>query len=517
MNPPDSNLATVNTIRGWVTRHAEATPDKPFLHSVDQGISVTYRILHDACRRIAADLQARGIGANDRVALLSDNSVEHIVTYFGVMYASATICTIHVEMNQPIIHELLSSLAPRLVLYEQGRDLEDRVRDAGDEALPLGNWNEPDADTYMAAIFDGATPEDFEVAPRANDVASIFYTSGTTAKPKGLLCTFYDLGRNVGSVTAAFGITYADRILDFRSFNWMSAQTLSAVGTLATGATLFMARKFSHSRFFDWIRVNEITIAAANPTVINMLINRPIDITRKDLSSLRFITSSSAPLLIEDWRRFEARYDIPIRQGYGASETGWIAASGEHAWRLGSVGRPLAYQDVRVVNANDQRLAPNEIGYIELGGPGRLFRHLTENGATVTAASERIRTGDMGYLDPEGFLFIVGREKDLIVRGGVNISPVEVDNVLMEMPGIAEAAAFGVADRIYGEEVAAAVVAEAQTELTEDAVTAFCRDRLAEPKVPKTIYFYKTLPKTERGKLDRAAIARPAEQDEGVS
>jgi long-chain acyl-CoA synthetase len=223
---------------------------------------------------------------------------------------------------------------------------------------------------------------------------------------------------------------------------------------------------------------------------------------------LRCITSSSAPLLAQDWKSFEARYGILIMQGYGSSESGWIAASNENARRLGSVGRPFAYHNLAIVEASGRKLPAGEIGLIELGAPPHdTYRYLMPDGRVSVHAQGRYRTGDLGYLDADGFLFVTGREKDLIIRGGVNISPVEVDNVLNQMPEIAEAASAGVPDPIYGEEVAAFVVVRAGARLSEEDVLAFCRPRLAQPKTPKKVVFCAALPKTERGKLDRKALA----------
>ncbi len=472
------------SIRAWLERGATRHPDKVFVRSLDQGASITYAEALQLVRRLGHFLKAKGVGANDRVALLANNCLEHLMIYYGVMYYGATICTIHVEMNALIIDELVTALAPKLVLREA--ELADFLAGLGRESdAPLAPVNEPD------------------------DVASIFYTSGTTETPKGVPCSFRDLETNVANAAGTFAIGEGDVVLDYRSFNWMSAQTLSALGALSAGATLAIAQKFSRSRFFDWIRETGASVVAGNPTVINMLNSEPIAIHANELPHLRYITSSSAPLLAQDWKSFEARYGIAIMQGYGSSETGWIAASNEGARRLGSVGRPFAYHHLTIVDASGRKLPAGEIGLIELGAPPHdTYRYLMPDGRMTVHAQGRYRTGDLGYLDSDGFLFVTGREKDLIIRGGVNISPVEVDNVLNQMPEIAEAASAGIPDAIYGEEVAAFVVVRAGAHLSEEDVLAFCRPRLAQPKTPKRVVFCMALPKTERGKLDRKSLAK---------
>jgi long-chain acyl-CoA synthetase len=478
-----ANTSRAKTIHAWLEAGAARHPGKVFVRSIDQDREITYGDALQLARRMARYLAARGFQPNDRVALLSENSLEHLMVYFGVMYYGATICTIHVEMNATVIDDLLHQLAPKLVLREA--ELEGFLNELRHEsAMPHTPVNGPD------------------------DVASIFYTSGTTATPKGVPCTFRDLEENVSEVMDGFGIGADDVILDYRSFNWMSAQTLSALGALSRGATLAIARKFSRTRFFEWIGETKATVIAGNPTVINVLNTAPVPFDRAAMPWVRFITSSSAPLLVQDWKSFEERYGIPIVQGYGSSETGWIAASSERVRKLGSVGQPLAYHKLSIVDPDRGALPAGEIGHVELGGrPDGLFRYVGDDGAPVIHAQGRHRTGDLGYLDADGFLFLTGRAKDLIIRGGVNISPVEVDNVLNQMSEIAEAACVGVPDSIYGEEVAAVVVCRAGTSLSAEQVIAYCQARLAGPKVPKQVHFRDSLPKTERGKLDRKALA----------
>src|SRR5262249_21691504 len=194
---------------------------------------------------------------------------------------------------------------------------------------------------------------------------------------------------------------------DFRSFNWASAQLLGAMAPVNRGATLVMAEKFSASRFFRHVRDQRVTIAAGNPTTINILLNTEGNARRRNLPNLRFITSSSAPLTIEEWRRFEERFGIPIAQGYGASEAGWIAAIAGEERHLGTVGRPFLYHDLAIVDAAGRRLPPGEIGEVEVGGfANHDYRCLDDDGSVRVGSRNRYRTGDLGMLDAQGFLHL---------------------------------------------------------------------------------------------------------------
>ena len=506
--PAASDQPVEHVLLAWLERNAARHPDKVFVHSIDQDKAITYRQARLAVGRLAREMAARGLGANDRVVLLANNSIEHLMAYLGVMVHGATVCTVHVEMNAAYIEDILGSLDARLVLFEEGLGLERLKGTAGGEWIPLGDWRPDRGAGLFADIARHAEAGPFRPLNGYGDIASIFYTSGTAARPKGVVCTFAELIDNIEPTADAFGITGRDRVLDFRSYNWMSAQVLSFLGVLCRGATLFMARKFSQSRYFDWIRDFEISVGVCNPTAINMFINRPIAVTGADVPHLRFLTSSSAPLMVADWKAFEEMYAIPVAQGYGSSETGWIAGSNEHTRRMGTVGKPHAYQNLAVVDDAGRPLPPGEIGAIELGrAPDNAFRYLAEDGTFRVNARGRARTGDLGYLDADGYLHVTGRTKDLIIRGGVNIAPTEIDNLVLGMPEVAEAAAVGVPDKIYGEEVVVYVAAKPGVALTGEAVLAHCGAALPRAKMPKEVVFRDALPKTERGKLDRNALA----------
>lgn len=520
--PPDSKLehAALDTprapaqgpalLRGWLAAAARAFPDKAYLVAVEDGRAISYAALARLAARISGHLAARGIGPNDRVVLLADNSLEHLAAYVGVLHSGATICTVHLEMNRAYLDALLPALAPRLVLFDDGLDLTALIARTGGEWRPLGRWSEDGGEGFFADLAGApaaasALPGDAE-ACRSDAV--IFFTSGTSARPKGVILTYRELLPNSAATAQAFGLGPEDRIYDYRSFNWASAQMLSALGTLSVGATLLLGRKFSRSRFFADIAKYKATLATGNPTVLSMLLQGNDEVRSADLPHLRFITSSSAPLTVEEWRRFEERFGIPVAQGYGSSETGWIAGCTDRTKRYGSVGKPLPYLEAAIVDRAGNKLPVGEIGHVQVGAyPDSAFRYIGEDGVVRVNAVGRVLTGDMGFLDADGYLHLTGREKDLIIRGGVNISPLEIDAVLMRLADIAEAAAVGMPDRIYGEEVVASVVLKSGSGLTADAILAHCARHLPAFKAPKRIALVASLPKTERGKLDRKAVA----------
>jgi acyl-coenzyme A synthetase/AMP-(fatty) acid ligase len=373
--------------------------------------------------------------------------------------------------------------------------------------FPLGRWDAPAAGTWFAAVA-GCDPGGAHISQTtARHDGVIFFTSGTTDLPKGVVLTYREQIGNVVPMADAFGISAADRIYDFRSFNWASAQLFGVLGALCCGATLVMRTKFSVTRFFDDIRAYGVTVAAGNPTTINMLLGAGHAVSAVDVPTLRFITSSSAPLSEPEWRRFEERFGIPVAQSYGSSETAWIAINPGRDRRFGTAGRPLIYQRLAIVDPTGRKLAAGEEGEIEIGAwDDNEYRYLGDDGAIRVNGRGRMRTGDIGYLDTDGFLHITGREKDLIIRGGVNISPVEIDGILMQRAEIVEAATVGIPDAVWGEEVVSYVVLRAGAPFAPDDLLRHCAAQLPPFKAPKQILLRGDLPKSARGKLDRKAL-----------
>jgi acyl-coenzyme A synthetase/AMP-(fatty) acid ligase len=502
-------------LRQWIDRAAEREPDKPFIVSAEDGRTLTYGQLHALTRRVRAHLQSQGVRANDRIALLSNNSIEHLASYFGVLAYGATICTVHVEMNRNQLDNILPALKPKFVLCEDGLGLDDILATAGAPCLTLGEWDERRGDSFFARV-NRCEPADGHAGAAADDGAVILFTSGTSARPKGVVLSFRELLSNAGPTADGFGLTAQDRIYDFRSFNWCSAQTLSALPPLCRGATLILGRKFSRSRFFEHIAQYGATIATGNPTTIGILLNGEESLAVLELPTLRFVTSSSAPLSVKEWGRFEARFGIRVSQGYGCSEIGWIAAQPGEQRRVGTVGRPHAYHKLAIVGPAGEACKSGETGAVELGGlAGNSYRTLADDGSIRIDNHGRMKSGDLGFLDDEGYLHLTGRAKDLIIRGGVNISPVEIDGVLMQRPEVAEACTVGVPDRLYGEEVVAYVVLRAGAAIGTDEILRHCQAALPAFKAPKHIVLSETLPKTERGKLDRKAVMEMWQGHEG--
>ena len=496
-------------LRQWIDRGADRDPEKAYIVSVEDGRTVGYAQLRTLTRQIACFLADRDIRANDRVALLAGNSIEHLVCYIGVMAYGATICTVQIEMNRSHLAQILPALNPRLTVFDTTLGLDDILAKVPTVCLPLGRFNDT-ADLGFYGEVRNYEPMNAKVAnSRPQDDACILYTSGTSARPKGVVLTFRELLANVEPTADGLGFTADDRIYDFRSFNWCSAQVLSALAPLSRGATLILGHKFTRRRFFQHVADHGVTISAGNPTTINMLLSGFDSQNVAASKSLRFVISSSAPLLSEDCRRFEERFGVPVAQSYGCSEIGWIATNPGVNRRTDTVGKPAPYHKLAIVNERGEPLPTGDIGHIEVGGlPDNEYRYIGDDGVVRIHSRGRLRTGDIGFLDADGYLHITGREKDLIIRGGINISPLEIDSILLQRPEIIEVATVGVPHHTYGEEVISFVVARPGAKINVDELLRYCGTILPASKAPKQIVLSSHLPKTDRGKLDRSALAK---------
>ncbi len=480
---------------------AARDPNKIAIVDIDQESSITYGELEKIVTDIGADLKARGISKGDHVVLLSDEVLEKLLLWFGLWRIGAVVAPVNVELNITHLNSIVSAIAPKLVLIHDGLDTAAMTK--GVSAPVLGFGRMTGDNEYFSALKRGTNPRALPDRNEPEDWAAMVCTSGTTDRPKIVVydhCSYWLMGL---STQECFQLDQNDRTLEYRSFGWNSAQVVSLLPFLQIGPTMHIAKRFSASRFLEWIRNYGITFSAGVPTVINILLNRPADAPPPNIPTLRLMSSSSAPLAPEQWERFEKTYGVTLLQLYGMSEAGWICGNRMYKKRVGTVGLPALHQEFEIVDGDGNPCPPNVEGEATCGGPQCSIGLLRDDGSIDPVRGRRIKTGDLATMDEDGFVRITGRSKDLIIRGGVNISPVEVDAVLLAHPGIADAASLGVPDAIYGEEVIAFAVLKAGTHDSEDAIRSHCASRLPLPKQPKRIFIVDHLPKSDRGKVLR--------------
>ncbi len=515
--PPDPNTTgdphqleiPFRTLGASFAMFAERHPDKIAIHSIDQNRSISFRALHDLVERTAARMAALGVQRGQRVAILAGECAEKLVLMFAAWRCGACACPFHAEIATDHLAAILQAIEPALVIWRQN-DVDGEALTAGlaCPAVPFTSFADDDGlfGTHAPTAALAAAGSEYDPA----DEGCIFATSGTTDRPK---CVVWDhLGLWLcGLSTIDFtGLNREDRLLEYRTFSWLSPQIVTFMPFVALGLSLYMAAGFSRSRFFAWVRDHKISVAAGVPTVINMLLDDPPDVDRSAIASLRLMTASTAPLAPERWHQFEAQYGIKLAQFYGASEGGWLCGNRHDRCKIGTVGPPARHMDLAIVDAAGEVCPPGIEGEITIRGPQTAVAVLSADGVWEDRRpyrlSRRVRVGDLGLMDDDGFVTVTGRVKDIILRGGVSIAPLEIDAAVMAYPQVQEAATVGVPDPIWGEEIVCYVVSSEDPAAPKADILAFAAARLPEFKRPREILFIDRLPRNARGKVRRDAL-----------
>ncbi len=488
-----------------LAKYAKRDPNKTAIVDLETGTTIDFGQLNRIAIDIATYFKSRGIKKGSRILLLSDGNLEMLLIWLGAWRLGAVVCPFNLEMNEKQMLPLTVALGPEHVIYHKEIDVQKMVGDHKAPRVRFGDWSPDGRKDPEDEFFSALTPGDLASLPERNepmDQALVVCTSGTTARPKIIILHHAIMWMNGLNTLEYLGLTEDDSILEYRSFGWNSPQIVTLMPFLEKGITMHVAKRFSHSRFFEWVQKHGITFSAGVPTVINMLLNKPLGFTAKDVPTLRLMSCSSAPLTAQQWTEFEKMYGLTLLTWYGMSETGWICGNRHYKKKMGTVGPPAPHQELKIVDAAGNEVAPGVEGEITVGGPQMAIGYLLDDGSVEPILGKRMKTGDLGVLDPDGFVRVTGRSKDLVIRGGVNIAPLEIDEILIKHPGIAEAAAVGVPDKIYGEEVVCYVVAKDKS-LTEAMVLEHAGKFLPPAKAPKQVLFVAELPKSDRGKVVR--------------
>jgi long-chain acyl-CoA synthetase len=485
-----------------------AAPDKPFLFSEADGRQFTYKEFEAAVMRTARMLAAKGVRKGDVVSLLLPNSVEYVIAYFACWQIGALAGPINSLLkSQEIAYVISNSEARTLLINSEFLPLIETIRDELTSLQAIIKFdNEADATREEK---EGANPTaEFD----KEHEAIIIYTSGTTGKPKGCLLTHGNVIANARQISGWLSFTETDRLLTIMPLFHMNAVSVTTMAALYAGGSTVVSQKFSASRFWQIISDYQITSFGSVATMLAMLLSTYPDGVPEGLKTdqLRFAMCGSAPVPAEVLRRFEEKFNCLVVEGYGLSESTCRSTFNppDQRRRPGSCGVPIG-NEMRVVDEEDREVPDGELGEIVLRGENILKGYYKNDTANTTAFRNGwFHTGDIGYRDTHGFYYIVDRKSDMIIRGGENIYPREIDEVLYQHPDVAAAAVVGVPDELYGEEVAAVVVLKQGARTNEQEVIDYCKARLADFKCPKTVHFVDDIPKGPTGKLLKRELAR---------
>jgi long-chain acyl-CoA synthetase len=476
----------------------------------------SYAELAELSDRVAASLTAAGLAAGDRVGLQLPNIPEFVNAYFGVLKAGGVVVPMNVLLKAPEIEfQLRDCGASALITYAPflGEAAKAAEVAAVASLYVVDHQGDGAPGVDFRALLAGDQPEPQLAALGPGDPAVIIYTSGTTGTPKGAVLSHFTLYMNADTSGRLFEFHDGDVVVTalplFHVFGLSSIMNICVL----LGGTMSLVPKFDAAAVLELIQRDRATVFEGVPTMFFALLQAP-GLDGYDLSSLRVAVSGGAPLPAEVIDSFERRSGVTILEGYGLTETSSTTSFNVSATerKVYSVGKPIWGVSVQVWDADGRTLppGPDHIGEIVVRGPNVMTGYHGNPEATARAfAGGWFHTGDLGYIDADGFLFIVDRIKDLIIRGGYNVYPREVEEVLYAHPAVAEAAVIGVPDPRLGEEVHAIVTVKLGHSVTQAELIDFVKQRVASYKYPRTVEFCDSLPKSATGKILKKEL-RPA-------
>jgi long-chain acyl-CoA synthetase len=484
---------------------ARRHPERPALRL--EGTVITYAEFDEATARVAGLLRERGLGPGDRVGIMLPNVPEFAVAYYGVLRAGGVVVPMNLLLKRREVAFYLGDSQAKLIFawHAMAEEALDGAEQAGAACIVV----EP---SEFARLVASAEPAD-EIAERAaGDTAVILYTSGTTGKPKGAQLTHANLSVNADVSRLLFSLAPEDVVLGALPLFHAFGQTCGLNAAVAAGASLTLIPRFDAGRALEVIEQHHVTVFEGVPTMYGALLHHP-ERDRFDVSTLRVCVSGGAALAVELLREFESVFQCVILEGYGLSETSPVACFNhpERERKPGSIGTPIEGVEMKLVDVQRRDSAPGEVGEIAIRGHNVMKGYWNRPEATAEAIDPAgwFYSGDMARVDADGCYFIVDRKKELIIRGGYNVYPREIEEVLYEHPAVREAAVVGIPHADLGEEVAAAVALRPGMHVTESEICEFVKSNVAAYKYPRQVWFVDELPKGPTGKVLKREIQPP--------
>jgi long-chain acyl-CoA synthetase len=497
-------------IREMIERRAVESEKKPYIFFY--GREITFGEFNRLVNRFANGLLKLGIKKGDVVYIYMTNSPEHLIATCAAVKIGAIACPINTLLKPfELEYELNDSMGKVIVLESQFIPVISGIKNELKYLkyiIELGETPSEGSISYSKIISEEKN-ELQEIPIEKNDHAFIFYTSGTTGKPKGAILTHWSTCYTLAGIRMALGPERGDEAeedecaLIFLPLFHVNAM-MSMLSGIYRGFKIALLRKFSVREFGPTVERYKCTFFSAVPKVYKILLEAKDTVKKHDLSSLKFGVCGAAPMPAERIVEFEKEFGIEILEGYGLTE-GTVASTLHRRGgkkKIGSIGPALPGQEVRIMDENGNFLGPNQVGEIVIRGDNVMVGYFGKEEETKKTLKDGwLHTGDIGYVDEEGFFYIVDRSKDMIIKGGENIYPKEVEDVLHQHPKVHDAAVIGVKHEIHGEEVKAFIVPKIGEKITEEEIIEFASKHLADYKVPRIVEFVIGLPTNPVGKV----------------
>jgi fatty-acyl-CoA synthase len=491
----------------WIKRHAERTPHKLALVDAHTNRKFTYAEFNQRANRLASFFSGSlDLQQGDRVSILAQNSTDYYEVLFACSKMGAILNTLNWRLAVPELEYILNDCSPCVLIYEP--DFADQVNELrlkiDCENYICMSGDTPQGETSYEEALAAGSPEDIQ-QPRLKyeDTWAILYTSGTTGRPKGAQVTYGTFFYNAVGMGQAIDLNSQDININVLPTFHAGGLGLYAGPILHLGGTLIVMRAFDPGELLSLIQQWQVTVILLVPSIYLML-SQFTDFTKYDLSSVRSWASGGSslpPSLVQEF----AEKGILIQQGFGMTETGptvFIIGKEDALRKAGSVGKPVLHTEVQIMDDQGNVLGPNQVGELCIRGGNVITGYWNRPAATAEAIVDGwLHSGDAAQYDEEGFYYIVDRWKDMFISGGENVYPAEVENVIYQLPTVAEVAVIGVPHPKWQEVGKAIVVVKSEQSLTEDQVIEFCQGKLAKYKIPKSVTFVDELPRNAAGKV----------------
>jgi long-chain acyl-CoA synthetase len=492
-----------------VVEYGKTQPEK--VYTSFEGRQWTYGEFREKAERVAGYFQQQGYQPGDVIALLAGNSDSFVAAYFGVQLGGFTLMPVNTKLTAREIGYIFEhSEAKSLIVDEALRKTVDDTGFAFHEVLEIGGTGEFDAILEDSAL----VPEPVE--RKSDDTAVIMYTSGTTGKPKGVMLTHRNLLETAEIWAEAMDVTANDRMQITTPLFHCAASHVFMNAVSVSGGTLVIESAFSPDRTVKTLEEGRATMFFGVPAMFAILLNRP-DIAKLNVPDLRLFCYGAAPMPYELVKKLKEIFPgVKVQNLYGQTENTPAATTLKDHYaldKIGSVGEPLPRTEVRVVDEEGRTLPPGQVGEIVVKGPQVMKGYLKNEEETArTIRDGWMYSGDLGRTDEDGLLYIVDRKKDMIIRGGENIYPLEVEEILFQIPEVLEAAVVGIPHPVYGEVPKAFVVVKEGKSLSEEQIIEHCAKHLAKFKLPAEVEFLDVLPRNASGKVLKHTLRPKAEE-----
>ncbi len=502
----------------WLKKWNTYSPEKIAIKDGDTDREYNYRDFYKQSLQAAHYLKEKfQISQGDRVAVLSTNELEYLFLFFALQRLGAILVPINFRLTEREITHIIGDSAPKLLLFQIetkaiAESLKNKFSFHCEQFVPSGAHEKCFANEIKAYKNDLTLSEletGFDFVGTENSEVMILYTSGTTGSPKGAVLTHKSIFWNSINTTISLNLTQSDSTVIFLPFFHTGGWNVLTTPFLHRGAKLIFLKKFDANQILKISAKEKATVLFGVPTTMDMMAHHP-EFGDIDLTSIRYAIVGGEPMSTELIKKWHHK-GIPVRQGYGLTEFGpnVFSLNQEDSLRkIGSIGFANFNIDIKIIDEDGNTLGANQIGELLLKGPMQMKEYWNNTKATEETIKDGwLYTGDLVKKDEEGYFYIVGRKKDMYISGAENVYPPEVEQILLKLKGVREAAVIGIPDEKWGE-VGKAFIVKNDKSLTEENILSYCADNLAKYKIPKKLVFLETLPKGESGKILKKNLPR---------